>query len=172
MKKIIIFILAMFCFSFFAPQIKSQSLLKGGKIPKDLIIKLTRTVCFGTCPDYQLTIKSNGNVSFKGGRFTQTKGIAKATITQTNLKIIISEFEKANFFSLKNSYSETSDGCGEVATDNPSEIISIQINGKKKNVSHYFGCRMVAGNMLEKIINLGNKIDEIVETSRWIGKNN
>lgn len=165
MKKIgfsLIFVL-MFVF-----QIPAQSLLKNGKIPKDLLIKLTRTMCFGTCPDYELTIKANGNVTFRGKNFTQIKGIAHGKITQENLKLIIAEFENTKFFSLRNSYNEQSDGCGEVSTDNPSEIIFIQINGRKKNVSHYFGCRNVKGDSLERIIRLAQKIDEITDSKRWI----
>jgi hypothetical protein len=160
------FSLIFICFA--VVSISAQTLLKDGKIPKDLVIKLERTACFGTCPDYQLAVKSNGIITFKGGTFTKTKGLTTGKITSTDLKQIISEFEKTKFFELRNSYSEYSDGCGEVATDSPSEIISIQINGKKKTVSHYFGCRDVKGNVLERIISLGKKIDELTNSRKWM----
>ncbi len=34
------------------------------KIHADLRITLERTMCFGTCPDYKLTIRANGSVLF------------------------------------------------------------------------------------------------------------
>ncbi len=148
----------------------AQSLLKNGKIPKDLVITLQRTMCFGPCPDYKLTVNSNGAVTFKGGQFTNIKGMAKGKITLPNLKTIISAFEQADFFNLKNSYAQSSDGCGEIWTDNPSEIISIQIEGKNKTVLHYFGCAKVAGNALERIVRLGQTIDKTTNSKRWVEK--
>lgn len=140
------------------------------EIPENLLISLERTVCFGTCPSYKLSVKSDGTVSFEGIEFTKVKGKAEGKITKENLKTLLSEFEKANFFNLKDSYKSEEDGCKEVWTDNPSEFISIQIGEKSKTVRHYFGCQKVEGNDLEKIANLGKKIDEILGTKQWIGE--
>ena len=57
----------------------------------------------------------------------------------------------------------------------PSAIISIKIDGKEKTVKHYLGC-LKSGDPFElfpfALVNLENKIDEIVETNRWVGKEN
>jgi hypothetical protein len=140
------------------------------EITKDLVITLERTVCFGTCPAYKLTVKSDGTVSFEGLEFTKVKRKVEGKITQDNLKTLVSEFEKADFFNLKDSYRLEEDGCKEVWTDNPSEIISIQSGEKSKRVLRYFGCQKIEGNDLEKIANLGKKIDEITNSKQWIGK--
>src|SRR6266576_3432073 len=60
-------------------------------------ITLERTVCFGTCPNYQLTILSDGSVTFEGKRFTKTSGIAKGKISVADFRSLVSEFEKINY---------------------------------------------------------------------------
>lgn len=141
---------------------KAQTLLKDGKIPKDLEISLVRTACFGSCPDYKLIVKADGSIKFTGRRFTKTKGEANGKITQSQIKQLVNEFETANFFALQSSYS-----C--VVDDSPSEIISIKLKDKTKMVRHLFGCE-VNGDALERIENLGKKIDEITNSKHWIGK--
>ena len=76
----------------------------------------------------------------------------------------ISEFEKANFFSLQNSYVTEKDGCQKYPPDLPAEKISIKINGKRKTVFHYLGCGKTI------LRNLGEKIDEVTNSKRWIGE--
>jgi hypothetical protein len=165
---LIIFTLAFTFLSF--SETKAQTFLNKGKIPKDLEISLERTVCFGTCPDYKLTIKNNGSVAFRGGRFTKIKGKRSGKITQPALKSIVTEFKKIDFFSFQDNYRSPADGCASFATDSPSEIISMRINGQSKVVNHYFGCSGVEGNVLEKLRDLGKFIDKTVNSKRWVGK--
>ncbi len=163
-KILIIFSLLFLVFS----KTEAQSLLRNGEIPKDLLITLERTVCYGSCPAYKLSIDFNGNVGFNGGNFTKKRGKAAGKISQNQIKDMIAEFEKSDFFNLRDSYEEARDGCTEFETDNPSEIISIQINGKKKRISHYFGCLKVDGNPTELVETLGVKIDQITNSKHWI----
>jgi hypothetical protein len=149
-------------------QADAQSLLKAGKIPADLQIRLSRSACFGICPDYSLTIEADGKVIFEGGNFTGTKGKVEDKIGKAVLKEIIAEFEQAEFFNLKDKYVDEEDGCGEVWTDSPTETIAIKLNGKTKEVRHYFGCEKVPGNDLERIIKLGKKIDRLTNMNRWV----
>jgi hypothetical protein len=167
-KNSLLFIFVI-CFLSLISNAQTQTLLKNDEIPKDLEISLERTICFGSCPGYTLIIKANGDIIFDGKDYTQTKGRVEGKIKQEVLKQIIIEFEKANFFELNDYYADESNGCKEVWTDNPSEIISIKINGKSKKVGHYFGCRKVEGNVLDRIINLGRRIDELSVSKRWTG---
>src|SRR6202171_787505 len=44
---------------------------------KNDFVTLERTVCFGTCPSYLVTITSDGTVTFEGRDFVKTKGTAR-----------------------------------------------------------------------------------------------
>jgi hypothetical protein len=128
-------------------------------IPEDLIIRLKRTPCYGTCPAYMLTIKADGKVSFFGQDFTEVKGQAEGEISKEKVKELIAEFKKANFFELDDNY--TSKNC---ATDNPTVRTTLFINSKVKKIEHDLGCEAP-----KELTDLENNIDEIVGTKKWIG---
>ena len=67
---------------------------------KNTEITLQRSVCFGTCPDYTLTISEDGTVVFEGRMYVKNKGTIKSQISQEKIQQIIKEFEKADYFSL------------------------------------------------------------------------
>ena len=164
--------------SFSSLEIKAQALLRNGEIPKDLVISLERKFnCFDLsdnksekCRDYFLKINANGNaaLTIEETRKRKTKNI-NTKIKQEEIKQLINDFEKANFFQLQNEYTD-GDICKIRATEQSTETISIQINGKKKQVEHYLGCYIAETEIITSLLNLGNKIDEIVETKRWIGE--
>jgi hypothetical protein len=142
------------------------------KIPDDLIITLERTGCYATvnvCPIYHLTIKADGSVVFEGKDATRVKGKIEDKISGEKVNRLIGEFQKADFFKLENSYDH--ENCPSFATDSPEAKTFIQIGGKQKSVRHNLGCRgKNSENFPAQLYELENKIDEIVETKRWIGE--
>jgi len=124
----------------------------------DVIITLERTGCYGTCPIYELTISGDGNVTYKGEGFVNVTGTHTAQITQEEVKELIDEFYKIEYFSLKDSYEEYR------VTDMPSTITSITINGRTKTVRHYHGDK----NAPKELTELERKIDEITNSKQWV----
>src|SRR5262245_9253954 len=106
----------------------------------NLSLTLKRTGCLGRCPIYELKIQSNGNVVFEGIQNTQVKGTAKSNLSKEKISQIIAEINKAKFFSLKNSYAKGSENCPSLITDSSTVTISIELNRKRKTVTHYLGC--------------------------------
>ena len=129
-------------------------------------ITLARSACFGTCPVYQLTIKSDGRVTFEGKRFTKTTGIANGTISSRDFRSLVNEFEKINYFSLADAYTPGTKECPQRITDLPSADTSIRLNGKTKSVAHYHGCGTEG--VLGKLTALEDRIDEVAGTQKWI----
>jgi len=125
---------------------------------EDLVITLERTPCFGKCPVYSLKIKGDGAVIYAGEEFVKTEGIQESTISEDAIQQLITEFEKADYFSLKDSY--TAFG----VSDMPFVNTSITIGGKTKAINHYLGDRSAP----EQLTKLENKIDEIVNSAQWI----
>ena len=124
----------------------------------ELVITLERTACFGTCPVYSLKIKGDGSVIYSGVDFVQTQGIHEGTISMDAIERLITEFEKADYFSLNDSYTNFG------VSDMPSANTSISIGDKTKAIKHYLGDRSAP----EKLTELENKIDEIVNSAQWI----
>ena len=131
------------------------------------VITLERTVCFGTCPAYKLTIYSDGKVEYEGEEFVKQKGKAEGRITEAELKELVREFEKIDYFNLDDHYgSGNKKNCPESWTDHPTAATSLNWNGKKKTVVHYHGCRGSA--VLNQLTALEDKVDEVAKTERWI----
>ncbi len=178
MKKILLFAFGFLFLSFPILEAKAQSLMQNGETPKDLIISLERNFnCFdlsgymsGKCRDYSLKINADGDVILRleETRKRKAKNV-KTKVNQKEIEQLIDVFEKANFFQLQNEYTN-GEICKVRATEQSTEIISIEINGKKKQVEHYLGCYIDEKEITTSLLNLGNKIDEVVKTRRWIGE--
>ena len=143
-------------------------------IPPDLLITLERTGCEGTCPMYSLKVLADGRVIYRGKQFVRNKGRAEAKLTREQLTALLSEFEKAGYFSLRNRYQYWVDGCPSGARDYPSAITSFRINGRVKTIVHDYGCREKSPDgdsrgpvYPSELFALEQKIDEIVGSSRW-----
>ena len=128
-------------------------------------ITLERTGCFGTCPTYKLTIFDDGKVLFEGKEWVKHKGREEGQITKAELDGLVREFNKINYMKLDDAYG-IDDRCPDMWTDYPSAITSLNQNGQVKRINHYLGCRGLT--VLDQLTALENKIDEVVNTKRWI----
>jgi len=107
---------------------------------------------------YTLTIHGDGTVVYEGKDFVKTKGREESIISQEKIEELILEFNRADYFSLKDNYVE------HTMTDAHSVITSITINGKVKIIEHYHGDFSAP----EALSTLENKIDEIVNSDQWV----
>ena len=130
------------------------------------LITLERSVCFGTCPSYIVTVASDGKVTWQGRDYVKTTGPATAQIKPEDFNKLVKEFEKIKFTTLDDKYEPGTRGCPQPSTDNPSAQTSIQINGKTKSVLHYYGCG--DSEVLRALTALERKIDEVIGTEKWI----
>ena len=130
-------------------------------IPSDLdevVITLERTVCFGICPEYKLTIYGSGTIVYEGKRFVRIEGKRTIAISEEKVRQLLSEFKRIDYYSLDDSYEEF------MATDMPSAFTSLTIDGKTKTVRHYHGDFSAP----KELTKLEDKIDEIVNSNQWI----
>lgn len=127
----------------------------------EILITIERTGCEGICPVYSAEIYSDGTVIYRGEHFVKFAGEKRYKISEDKLEKIISEFNRINYFSLKNKY-ET-DEFGICITCQPTTITSINTGGRRKKIINYYG----APGSLDR---LANKIDKLSGLSELIGK--
>ena len=121
---------------------------------EDVEISLERTVCFGFCPDYTVTVFGDGTVVYEGRNYVAVEGEQRGQISQEQVRELVDEFYKARFFSMTDRYEQS-------VTDLPSQTTSITIDGETKTVYRYgFGPTRLA--------ELEDKIDEIAQTEKWV----
>src|SRR5260370_23277174 len=90
------------------------------------LITLERSVCFGTCPSYIVTLASDGKLTWEGRDFVKTMGKATAQIRPEAFDKLVKEFEKIKFATLDDKYETGTRGCPEWATANQSSQVSIR----------------------------------------------
>ncbi len=125
---------------------------------KGVVITLERTPCYGLCPVYKLTIYGKGRVVYEGEMFVKVTGKRTSTVSKRKIRQLISEFERIDYYSLKDSYEEY------FVTDSSSALTSITIDGETKAIAHYHGDI----NAPEELSELEDKIDETIGSNRWI----
>jgi hypothetical protein len=103
------------------------------KFNKDsLLIKYRKTACFGACETFSMVIKGNGKVEYIGIANVNNIGNFVAEISNKEIDDLYNEFEKANFWNLKDKYTDN-------ITDLPTIFVTLSIDGKFKEVEDYFG---------------------------------
>jgi hypothetical protein len=70
--------------------------------------------------------------------------------------------EKANYFALEDTYSA-------LATDMPSAITSVSLNGQSKKIDHYGYCGYEFDTAPQALCDLEQQIDAITNSAQWVG---
>lgn len=137
-------------------------------LPPDTLITLERPGCWRGCADYVVTISADGTVTFEGKANVRVKGRAQTKISREKVQLLVAEFMKAKYFSLRDQYSRKEDGCRQVGADFNSATTSIVMNGKSKSVWHYFGCFRGDAPYPKALTKLEELIDEVANTDQWV----
>lgn len=121
-------------------------------------ITLERTGCYGSCPSYTVTVSTDGIV-FDGREFVVARGKHKNSANADEVRKLAKSFIAADFYSMDSSYIAS-------VTDNPTDILSISIDGRTKRVVDYVGSSV---GMPEVVTQLENEVDAFARTQQWIG---
>jgi len=130
------------------------------------VITLERTACFGGCPVYRLAVTSDGVVSYQGEAQVRQLGKASSRISPEKVHALLSEFDRAGYFSFANRYAAAEPVCGRYAADSPSAISSVTLGGRAKRVEHDYGCGAAPG----ALVVLERRIDEVLGSAQWTGR--
>jgi hypothetical protein len=141
--------------------------------PADTTISLTRSACFGDCPNYTVVIDSDGQVRFTTDispvndvdaihrQFAQSKGVLvpgshKDRVLPQSVSDLLAQFQRVGFWNLQDRYVAR-------VTDNPTQIIELKIGGRRKKVVDYVGTE--AG-MPQAVRDLEDSIDRVAYKQR------
>jgi len=121
-------------------------------------ITLERGVCFGFCPDYEVTITGDGQVSYNGRRFVRVSGEQHGAAAPADVAHLVNMIDAAHFFDLKDAYR------GAV-TDLPTYRVTFQRGDQTKTVTDYAG--EMAG-MPHAVREIEAEIDRVANTDQWV----
>jgi hypothetical protein len=126
-------------------------------------IKLFRSPCLGTCPVYSIEVQGNGLVVFEGDEFVPVTGERHSWVSKQTIRKLVNAFQKADFFSLKDKY-------GAAVMDSPVCVISIEWDGKRKEICDYegFTVGMPAAVTPAAVTRLEQQVDQLALQNDWI----
>lgn len=121
-------------------------------------ITLQRTPCYGFCPDYTVTITSEGEVRYEGRRFVNAIGARTATIPRADVQRLLQRFDEIGFSQLQNEYRAN-------VSDMPTTTITLTRGGVTKRVVDYGG---LSAGMPQSVRELQAEIDRVAGTAQWV----
>jgi len=121
-------------------------------------ISLTRTVCFGFCPDYTVTISGDGDVRYDGRRFVNVVGQRTSSIPQAEVQALLTRFDAIGFDQLNDEYR------GQM-TDLPTTTITLTRNGATQRLVDYGGTNVC---MTRDVRALQAEIDRVAGSAQWV----
>jgi len=119
---------------------------------------LDRSVCFGACPDYSVTIASDGAVTYVGRNFVLERGERRGRADPEDIARLRAMARSAGFFRLRDDYRAR-------VTDLPTTTLAISDQGRTKTVIDYGGAMV---GMPDSVRALQDEVDRVAGTARWI----
>jgi hypothetical protein len=130
--------------------------------PPDLantVIQLERTMCFGSCPTYRVTVYGNGVVVWAGEDNIAVPGPRITVVSTDTVRRLLAAAEKADYFGMQDSYNQYR------GSDQPEANTYIRHGDRQKTVRHYYGDPSAPA----RLHILESQIDDLLGTAEWIG---
>jgi len=120
------------------------------------IVVMKRTACYGTCPQYTISMYNNGLIKYEGKMFVDKIGCFTAMISSTLIDQFKSSLYDVEFFAFKNEYDA-------YVTDVPSVILKVTLDAKTHQVVDRFNGPVELKRLQKQIDNIANDIEEWTE---------
>jgi hypothetical protein len=135
----------------------------------DVVIVLTRTTCYGTCPAYTVSVRGDGTVVYEGESYVSTLGRVEAHIDPKVLEPILRKMAEIDFVHHRHV-------CESKVWDLPTACILLRIGTHSLTVEDSF-CGEDCGfdkpsadpTWHPALSAIAQRIDEAVAIDRWIG---
>jgi hypothetical protein len=129
-----------------------------GAADSGVLLSFERTACYGTCPDYTVTVFQDGRLEYRGREFVKIGGRVRGRISRWDREALDAAFTKAAFCDLVGEYPSG-------PTDLPSVRIDWSACPGRSSVDHYLGDESAPA----ALVRLEGTVDAILRTERWIG---
>lgn len=148
------------------------ALVHAGTDPADAPItnvSMQQYECFwGTCPNYVVSINSNGSAAFIGLTVARTRGPVQLHVKPSGFRKIVDAIKALHYFDLKRSYASENDGCKVLQSDQSSVTFYVTRGGKTKTVFLYYGCELP--DVSDKLSALAELIDQVSGDKALLGR--
>ena len=132
-------------------------------------VSMQQYECFwGTCPNYVVSINSDGSAAYIGLTVARTRGPVQLRVKPADFNKIVAAIHALDYFALKRSYTREADGCKEMRSDQSSVTFYVTRGGKTKDVTLYYGCELPG--VADKLSSLAELIDQVSGDEALLGR--
>ena len=139
--------------------------------PPDSIV-LERTLCFGTCPAYRLSLTRNGRVSFESRNPGDSGRVGTDRIPSQSVEALHAIARELGFTTLPDTIARSRTLCPDRATDHPTATVTIFQGASWKRVVDYRGCFAASDHSTVTIVGklraFEAAIDSVAGSARWV----
>ena len=93
-------------------------------------VSLDRGPCFGTCPDYEVTLRADGTATWHGRNFVDRAGEWEGTFDEAEFSRVAAFMRRCGFFDWNDEYVEA-------VTDLPTYMVTAKDGASEKSVLQY-----------------------------------
>ena len=124
------------------------------------VVSLSRSVCFGMCPVYEVTLYDDGTLEYEGKEYVKSIGHKTTTIDRAAIAKVKQAIANSGIQKLGTHCCD----CMEM-TDHPSAVIGFDADGTWKTIRDYHGCTKTPGTVRE----LEETLDKLLGTVTFVG---
>lgn len=121
---------------------------------------------WNTCAHYMVAVNADGTGSYIGLEIAHTKGSVALKLPEASFAAIALQLRKMKYFTLRDSYTSTDDGCKELHTDQTSITFYAIRGGKVKRIEVYWGCQLPG--VMDQFMQLAQLVDKLTGASALI----
>jgi hypothetical protein len=134
---------------------------------EQLVVTLQRTICFGRCPAYIVTIDGDGVVRWTGTTDVAAKGERRGTVARDQLARLSAAIDRARFFELDDwgrlPCTKPNGLCSDlICSDTSHSIVTVRRAGAVHEIDNAH-CEPSPADALEDLI------DKLANTDPWVG---
>ncbi|KFN43694.1 DUF6438 domain-containing protein [Arenimonas oryziterrae] len=129
------------------------------QVPLDqVVIALSRSGCYGTCPIYQVEIHGDGRVVYQGDDFVDVRGTHAYRVPVEEVRRLVDSLREKDIWSLRESYRGG-------WTDHPTYKLTMTLGDQKKELVDYIGQRK---GMPPAASEFEREVDKVARSAMWI----
>jgi hypothetical protein len=129
------------------------------EVPLDKVtISLERQGCFGSCPDYKVTVHGNGRATYEGGGYVDVVGTHHYRIPPQDVAKLFESLRAKDLWSLRSEYTAG-------ITDSATYILTINLGNQEHRLHDYVG--QMAG-MPSTVSDFEDEVDKAAGADGWI----
>lgn len=111
-------------------------------------ITLERMRCYGTCPAYNVTLKSDGSVRYEGIANVATQSVREWRVPPDSATMVFRYADSVRFADLPERYEFGAPGCTPYIAEYAAFVITVTATGQSRRVHADEGCANVPATLL------------------------